>query len=129
MKKRIGAIGCLKIWPSLDYDELTINMRQNNDEQYGKLLAEVRVGKITQENQNLLSTPGTRASVNDICNTYNTLSQSGEHPVILMPRTAQCTKSIKLCCSKLECYYSHRYPRHNCFKKHVSKSDSSKPEN
>jgi len=57
MKKRIGAIGCLKIWPSLDYDELTINMRQNNDGQYGKLLAEViRVGKITQENQNLLST-------------------------------------------------------------------------
>ena len=40
-------------------------------------------------------TPGTRASVNDICNTYNTLSQSGEHPVILMPRTAQCTEVNK----------------------------------
>jgi len=98
-KQRIGAIGSLKIWSSLEYDELTFNMRQSSDQQYRRILSEVRVGKITKGNENLLATrlivPGTRAALDDICNRYNTLTKNGENLVILLPRTAQCNEINK----------------------------------
>ena len=69
-------------------------MRQSGDKKYASLLADLRTGCITDKQHAMLSerfiTPGHRASVEDTCNKYTDLSDSGQTPVILLPRTATC---------------------------------------
>ena len=69
-------------------------MRQSGDTDYAELLASARVGIITDQHMEALVTrfivPGTRASVNQICQHYQTLADAGNDPIMLLPRTTQC---------------------------------------
>jgi hypothetical protein len=93
-KQRLGAIAPIDIWGSFKYDELTINMRQKDDQSYASLLSSLRIGKVTPEHETALQSrliePGRRASVGEICNTYNRLVNENKSPLIIMPRTALC---------------------------------------
>jgi len=53
-KQRLGAIASIDLWKNFQYEELTINMRQNNDKQYGELLQRVRVGQLNDDDEQLL---------------------------------------------------------------------------
>lgn len=56
-KKCLESMGHFNIWKRLvEYDELTINIRQRTDDAYGKLLSRLRVGSMTKEDVQLLST-------------------------------------------------------------------------
>jgi len=69
-------------------------MRQNGDQQYADLLSNLRVGKMTEEHHNMLQTKlitsDGRANVQNICQTYKTLTNKGQSPLILMPKTSLC---------------------------------------
>ena len=43
-KQRLGSVASMDLSQIITYDELTINMRQSRDVQYGKLLLSARVG-------------------------------------------------------------------------------------
>jgi len=71
-------------------------MRQKNDQQYADLVANVCVGQLTDEQKKLLLS---RLNVNDrcptvadVCKHYQLLVASGDQPMILLPRSAACTK-------------------------------------
>ena len=72
-KQRLGSVASLDLWQSFQYDELTQNMRQNQDSQYADLLESVRVGVISDEHCALLEqrriAAGRRATVNEISQT------------------------------------------------------------
>ena len=93
-KARLGAIASLDIWQTFEYDELTINMRQNGDAEYAELLSNLRTGKLTNHHHSLLQermvTSGARAPVASICDDYSRLVNEGKSPLILMPRTSLC---------------------------------------
>ena len=93
-KQRFGAIASVDVWKAFEYDELTINMRQNGDRQYADLLSNLRIGRMTDEHYSLLQTRlitgGGRATVQNICHTYNRLVDEGQSSLILMPRTSLC---------------------------------------
>jgi len=57
-KQRLGSVASLDLWQSSQYDELTQNMRQNQDSQYADLLESVRVGVISVEHSALLCNGG-----------------------------------------------------------------------
>ena len=93
-KQRLGAISSLSLWEKFEYDELTINVRQNGDAAYASLLSNVRQGCITDEEYAMLETrcisSDHTATMQEIVQTYHRLSSQQLHPVILMPRTEQC---------------------------------------
>jgi len=93
-KQQIGCIAPISLWQSFEYDELTINMRQSFDRKYAQLLSSVRIGHISTADIDLLKgrliVDGQRATVDDICNRYRQLTETGQTPVVLMPRTDQC---------------------------------------
>jgi hypothetical protein len=93
-KQRIGAIAPIELWNAFEYDELTINMRQSGDSQYASLLANLRVGQLNDEQHELLQTrlitSGKRATVKEICNKYQELTEDGKSPIIILPRTLLC---------------------------------------
>jgi len=93
-KQRIGAIASIDLWQSFQYEELTVNMRQSGDKKYAEILSQLRVGQITDEEYKYLTdrliSPGHRASVNEVCDRYMQLVNSGSSPLILLPRTALC---------------------------------------
>lgn len=93
-KQRFGAIASVDVWKAFEYDELTINMRQNGDRQYADLLSNLRIGIVTDDHYSLLQerliTADGRATVQSICHTYNRLVDDGQAPLILMPRTSLC---------------------------------------
>jgi len=93
-KQRLGAIASIDVWKSFEYDELTINMRQNGDREYADLLSNLRVGKLTDDHYRLLEgrqiIPGLRATVSAICQRYNQLVEEDQFPLILMPKTSLC---------------------------------------
>jgi len=95
-KQRLGSISSLKLWEMFQYDELTINMRQSADTRYAKLLSAVRIGHVSDEDCKLLQSrmisSARRATVQEICTKYNELSDNGQCPIILLPRTAQCSE-------------------------------------
>ena len=39
------------IWSFISYDELTINVRQQNDPRYAKILEDIRIGELTNKNE------------------------------------------------------------------------------
>lgn len=98
-KQRIGAISSVDIWQSFTYDELTINMRQKSDDAYAQLLSMLRIGKMTDEYCNMLLkrfiTPGRRATVLEICATYNGLLARNSKPLIILPRSVLCNEVNK----------------------------------
>jgi len=47
-------VASLDLWQSFQYDELTQNMSQNQDNQYADLLESMRVGVISDEHCALL---------------------------------------------------------------------------
>ena len=93
-KQRIGAIASLELWNVFTYEELTINMRQSADKQYADILAEIRIGKVTDSAHKLLMerriAPGRRATVAEICQCYSNLVEANKSPLILLPRTSLC---------------------------------------
>jgi len=93
-KQRTGAIGTINLWESLQYDELTINMRESGDQDYASLLADLRTGHIFDQQYIMLTerliTHDRPATVDETCNKYFELVSSGQFPVILLPRTAMC---------------------------------------
>jgi len=93
-KQRTGAIGSVNLWESFQYDELTINMPQSGDQIYASLLADLRTGHISDEQYETLTKrliiSGSRETVEDTCNKYFDLLNTGQSPVILLPRTAMC---------------------------------------
>ena len=93
-KQRIGCVAPLSLWQSFEYDELTINIRQSSDLRYGQLLSSVRIGQMGTADVNLLKgrliADGRPATVDDICNRYKQLTDDGQTPIVLMPRTDQC---------------------------------------
>lgn len=47
--KYVGSLETVNLWNNLfDYDELTINMRQQEDETYRNLLSRIRIGLLTK---------------------------------------------------------------------------------
>ena len=95
-KQRIGSIAGLDLWNTFEYDELTVNMRQSGDVRYATLLSNVRVGGLSTEDEELLRqrliSTDRPATVTDICNKYNQLEAEGMSPIILLPRTSQCSE-------------------------------------
>ena len=95
-KQRIGSVAALDLWSIFRYDELTINMSQKGDDRYCALLSNIRVGKLTDEDEQLLHqrliSNNVRATITDICHKYSELSANGESPIILVPRSSQCTE-------------------------------------
>lgn len=53
--KYFGCLGTVNLWTTLfDYDELTINMRQQGDESYCELLSRIRIGLLTKSDYEIL---------------------------------------------------------------------------
>jgi len=104
-KQRLGSVASMDLWQIFMYDELTINMRQSCDVQYGKLLSSARVGILSDEDTQLLKArlinANGRARVVEVCNKYKELTELGETPIILMLRTAQCDEVNMAMLSKL----------------------------
>ena len=104
-KQRLGSVASVDLWQMFTYEELTINMRQSGDLRYGELLSSARVGILSDEDVQLLKqrmiNADSRATVAQVCKKYNELSQLGEMPIILMPRTAQCDEVNMAILSKL----------------------------
>jgi len=95
-KQRIESIASVDLWKDFTYEELTINMRQSADRQYADILADIRIGKVTNSAYKLpterLITPGRRATVAEICQCYSNRVEAKECPLILLPRTSLCNE-------------------------------------
>ena len=95
-KQRLGSVASIDVWRTFEYDELTQNMRQNEDSQYAELLANVRVGTISDEHCALLEerriAAGRRATINETTQLYNKLVGDALSPLILTPTLAQCSE-------------------------------------
>ena len=69
-------------------------MRQKTDQCYADLLSSFRIGKVTDEHKAALDSrfisPGRRATVSEICDTYYKLVNDNQSPLIIMPRTSLC---------------------------------------
>jgi len=95
-KQRVGCIGIMDLWRQFQYEELTINMRQQGDKDYADLLSAVRIGTLTDCQYGLLQqqlvAPGRRATVPEIIARYRELSDSGLSPIVLMPTVAMCAE-------------------------------------
>ena len=93
-KQRMGAIGTFDLSQTFQYDELTINMKQKNDETYAKILNRLRVGHITPADCTLLRekliAQNKRATKNKICDRYLKLEHAGKSPLVLLPTTVLC---------------------------------------
>jgi ubiquitin C-terminal hydrolase len=92
--KKIGSIGGVRLWNYFEYDELTANMRQANDQQYLKIMTNLRVGVLEQEDTDVLMTrliTGSRPCTNqDVADHYLQLCADGKNPVCLFPKTDKC---------------------------------------
>lgn len=55
--KLLGSMGSTDLWSKLfSYDELTINMRQKNDQSYREILSRIRLGFVTDSDTEILAT-------------------------------------------------------------------------
>jgi len=53
--KYLGSLSAINLWSTLfDYDELTINMRQQEDSTYRELLSRIRIGLVTKSDCDIL---------------------------------------------------------------------------
>ncbi|XP_025267781.1 ATP-dependent DNA helicase PIF1-like [Camponotus floridanus] len=56
IEKYIGAMGAVNLWSLFSYDELQINVRQQDDNSYRDILTRIRVGTVTDSDISILET-------------------------------------------------------------------------
>jgi len=104
VKDKIGGSVSANIWQELfEYDELTINMRQKDDEQYQKILDAVRVGKVDDACFESLKSRVIETSAREV---YEDCVSKGYSPVALLPTNAMCKNfnelMLKTCIGSIE---------------------------
>ncbi|XP_067216437.1 uncharacterized protein [Linepithema humile] len=95
VNKYIGCLQTVNLWTTLfDYDELTINMRQQEDESYRELLSRIRIGLLTKsdyeilENRKISFTEDSfKSRLNELCDFINNLPSD---TVCLLPTCHMC---------------------------------------
>lgn len=93
LTKCVQSLASVDLWSLLDYDELRINMRQKEDETYKKILGNLRVGSIAEEDTEKLKTrlinlnaDNLRVKLNRLCNYVQSLDAA----VCIMPTNELC---------------------------------------
>jgi len=79
--KYLGSLSAINLWTALfDYDELTINMRQQEDNIYRELLSRIRVGLVIKSDHDILEkrkisfkSKSFELRLNELCNFINNL--------------------------------------------------------
>ena len=91
---KLESIGSVNLWRTFKYDELTINVRQNDDTVHSNLLGRVRVGQMTAEDKQVLESRlfDTSMNVDRTAEFYQELVNSGEEPVCLMSTLEACRR-------------------------------------
>ena len=85
---KLNGLTAINFWrDSVVYDELTINERQRNDQEFSKMLDCVRRGSPTEET---LSTLAKRVIDVSPVDKFEELRLSGHNPVCLFPRREEC---------------------------------------
>jgi hypothetical protein len=77
--KHLGSLSAVNLWTTLfDYDELTINMRQQGDDSYRELLSRIRIGLVTKSDCKILESrkisfkgDSFESRLNELCNFIN----------------------------------------------------------
>ncbi|XP_018372385.1 PREDICTED: ATP-dependent DNA helicase PIF1-like, partial [Trachymyrmex cornetzi] len=95
IQKFLGSLHTVNLWTTLfDYDELTINMRQQGDEFYRELLSRIRIGLVTKSDSDILKkrkislkNESQEARLNEICNFIDNLPSD---TVCLLPTCNMC---------------------------------------
>jgi len=92
--KFVGCCGNFPLWNLFEYDELTLNMRQQGDEIYGRILKRMRVGLMCEEDHKILESRKIAlventvdGRLNEIC---NLLSNLPAETVCLLPKRNMC---------------------------------------
>ncbi|XP_026824779.1 uncharacterized protein LOC113561784 [Ooceraea biroi] len=79
INKCVGSLTAVNLWTTLfDYDELTINMRQQGDNSYRQLLSRIRIGLVTKSDCEILENrkisfkgDSFESRLNELCNLIN----------------------------------------------------------
>ncbi|XP_067206958.1 uncharacterized protein [Linepithema humile] len=95
VNKYIGCLQTVNLWTTLfDYDELTINMRQQEDESYRELLSRIRIGLLTKSDYEILKNrkisfteDSFESRLNELCDFINNLPSD---TVCLLPTCHMC---------------------------------------
>ena len=92
IRTSLESVGAVNLWHTFQYDELTINVRQAADQTYANLLANVRVGRLTEDDIQLLkSRLVAGASVHESATSlYEQLHASGLQPICLLSKVDAC---------------------------------------
>lgn len=92
--KYLGSLGSFELWRLFQYDELRINMRQQNDNTFRDIQARIRIGIVTDDDIKVLEARKLKFSsdtyngrIDEIC---YFLTQSSENIVCLLPTCALC---------------------------------------
>ncbi|KYN13600.1 DNA repair and recombination protein pif1, mitochondrial, partial [Trachymyrmex cornetzi] len=96
IRKYLGSLSATNLWTLFDYDELTINMRQQGDESYRKLLSRIRVGLLTPSDYDILEKrkisfkgESFETRLSELCDFINNLLSD---PVCLLPTCHMCNE-------------------------------------
>lgn len=95
LNKCVHAMAPVDLRSMFDYDELRINMRQKNDDTYNKILENLRVGTITEEDTEKLRTRYINLIFNNPIDRINKLcdyiqSLRANEPVVIVPTNEMC---------------------------------------
>lgn len=93
--KYLGSLNAVNLWTTLfDYDELTINMRQQGDDSYRELLSRIRFGLVTKSDCKILENKKVffkgnsfESKLNELCDFINTLPSDTD---CLLPTCHMC---------------------------------------
>ncbi|XP_031785938.1 uncharacterized protein LOC116417348 [Nasonia vitripennis] len=92
--KYIKSMITFNLWELFEYDELTINMRQKNDQAYSEILSRIRLGFMTHSDINVLKTRKIDFTSNDysknIQELCNYLKKLPVDTVCLLPTKKMC---------------------------------------
>ncbi|KYQ46791.1 ATP-dependent DNA helicase PIF1, partial [Trachymyrmex zeteki] len=94
IRKYLGSLSATNLWTLFDYDELTINMRQQEDGSYRELLSRIRVGLLTSDYDILekkkisFKDESFETRLNELCDFINNLSDT----VCLLPTCHMCNE-------------------------------------
>jgi len=94
IEKYIGAIGSVNLWSLFSYDELQINVRQQNDNSYRDILARIRIGIVIDSDITILETRKVKfkdincdARLQELCDYLQSLPMD---TICLIPTCALC---------------------------------------
>jgi ATP-dependent DNA helicase PIF1 len=94
IQKFLGSLNAVNLWTTLfEYDELTINMRQQGDVSYHELLSRIRIGLLTKSDCNMLEKrklsfkDSFETRLNEICDFIDSLPSD---TVCLLPTCHMC---------------------------------------